>query len=113
MVSNKLGEARAFNTKGWLKRLLTQTVLKTTERGSWIRPHLAKNDDLSLTHSARHPQQTEKNAQQKDTPSLALAGLLGITLIPAFLGITLKEEKKGALTLRLTYRGWVAYSQWA
>ena len=56
---------------------------------------------LSLTQQDTLSKE-RKTAQQKDIPSLALAGLLGITLIPALLGITLKEERKGVLTLRLT-----------
>lgn len=110
MASNKLSEARVFKT--WAAEAAhPDLVLKTTEKGGWIRPGLAKNDHLSLT---QHDSLSEerKTAQQKDIPSLALAGLLGITLIPALLGIALKEERKGALTFRRTYRCWVAYSQW-
>jgi len=39
-----------------------------------------------------------KIAQQQDIPSLALAGLLGITLIPALLGVASHGERRGART---------------
>jgi len=129
MVSNKLREARAFKAKMWkgqvfgtclpavssgrLRRLPTQT-------SSWRQRKTVAGSGLGLPRMiiclSLNQQGTlgkeRKIAQQQDIPSLALAGLLGITLIPALLGVASHGERRGARTWRLTHRGWRAYSQW-
>lgn len=80
-------------------------VLKTTERGGWIRPRLAKNDDLSLTHSAGHPQQRDKKCTTERHSFPGICGSVGYYLNTCSLGYYVEgREERGAYIRTYTHR---------